>query len=121
MKHQLAKVFQQQFNSTPTYLVKAPGRVNLIGEHTDYNNGWVLPMAIDRYVWLAFSPRADRQVQIYSLDFQELQQFSLDNLTTKQNNNWIEENNNVVENNINRLGFDHHFTHMFHSYRQYWF
>jgi len=51
--------------------VRAPGRVNLIGEHTDYNDGFVLPMAIDRAIWIALSPRADRQVLAHSLDFDE--------------------------------------------------
>ncbi len=48
---------------------RAPGRVNLIGEHTDYNDGFVLPAAIDREIVLGVLPRADRQVILHSLDF----------------------------------------------------
>jgi len=94
MQKKLSEIFQQQFNSSPTYFVQAPGRVNLIGEHTDYNDGFVLPMAIDRYIWLALSPREDRQVQIYSLDFQEQKTFSLDNL--QKDSGWIEYVKGVV-------------------------
>mgnify|MGYP002640480486 CR=1 FL=1 len=60
--------------------VRAPGRVNLIGEHTDYNDGFVLPMAIDRSVWIALRPRADQRVIVYSLDFDEIVEFLLDDL-----------------------------------------
>ena len=45
--------FERQFGQPPTWVAAAPGRVNLIGEHTDYNDGFVLPMAIDRYVVMA--------------------------------------------------------------------
>jgi galactokinase len=45
--------FQSRFGEPPTYVVRAPGRVNLIGEHTDYNDGFVLPMAIDRDIWIS--------------------------------------------------------------------
>ena len=48
-----AKAFQERFGAMPRWLVKAPGRVNLIGEHTDYNGGHVLPMAVDRHVIIA--------------------------------------------------------------------
>ncbi|MCZ8077541.1 MAG: galactokinase, partial [Paucibacter sp.] len=46
----------------PTVLARAPGRVNLIGEHTDYNDGFVLPAAIDRNTWVAAGTRSDGQV-----------------------------------------------------------
>ena len=73
--------FQEIFEETPTFLVRAPGRVNLIGEHTDYNDGFVLPMAIDRTVWIALRPRNDRQVRVRSLDYDEMAEFSLDDLS----------------------------------------
>ena len=64
--------FAREFGANPALRVAlAPGRVNLIGEHTDYNDGFVLPMAIDRYVAVAFAPRDDRRVRAYSPDFGE--------------------------------------------------
>lgn len=64
----LIQKFQHHFNSKPELIVRAPGRVNLIGEHTDYNDGFVMPMAIDRAVWLALRPRSDSKVRIFALD-----------------------------------------------------
>ena len=72
--------FAQFFGSQAPILVRAPGRVNLIGEHTDYNDGFVLPMAIDRAVWVALQPRPDRHVIVHSLDFKDTVSFSCDNL-----------------------------------------
>ncbi len=48
-------------------IYRAPGRVNLIGEHTDYNEGLVMPAAIDFYVWVGVSPRNDRRLLVYSV------------------------------------------------------
>jgi galactokinase len=64
----LAQTFQTHFNAKPEFIARAPGRVNLIGEHTDYNEGFVLPMAIDRDVRIALRPRLDSTVRILSLD-----------------------------------------------------
>lgn len=77
------------FSEPPAFVVRAPGRVNLIGEHTDYNDGFVLPLAIDRAIWIALRPRADREVHIHSLDFEETAVFNLDHLF-KETNHWLE-------------------------------
>lgn len=73
--------FETYFNTKPKFIVRAPGRVNLIGEHTDYNDGFVLPMAIDREVCIAFSPRADDKVRLFSLDLQTDSVFNIHSLT----------------------------------------
>lgn len=72
--------FKQQFGAAPKFVARAPGRVNLIGEHTDYNDGFVLPMAIDRDVTLVGAPRTDAQVRIHSLNFNQTTEFSLNDI-----------------------------------------
>ncbi len=69
-------------------LARAPGRVNLIGEHTDYNGGLVLPAAIDRYIYVAFSPIEERRVEIYSVDFEERSEFWLGEPPQSQDAGW---------------------------------
>jgi galactokinase len=76
----VAAHFSERFGEPPAILVRAPGRVNLIGEHTDYNDGFVLPLAINRAVWIALRPRADREVHVWSTDFGESARFALDRL-----------------------------------------
>ena len=80
MKERITEAFEQQFGSPPSHIIRSPGRVNLIGEHTDYNDGFVLPMAIDRATWIAISPRSDRQIRVHSLDFADTAVFHLDRL-----------------------------------------
>ncbi|HET7460386.1 MAG TPA: galactokinase [Longimicrobium sp.] len=81
--------FHERYGEAPAWLARAPGRVNLIGEHTDYNDGFVLPMAIDRAVWIALRPRGDRHVRVHSLDFDETREFSLAQLGGAEGG-WIE-------------------------------
>jgi galactokinase len=69
--------FEKSFGEAPPILVRAPGRVNLIGEHTDYNDGFVLPIAIDREVWIALRPRDDGRVSVHSLDYREAAEFEV--------------------------------------------
>lgn len=85
----VAQRFATIFGEPPACLVRAPGRVNLIGEHTDYNDGFVLPMAIDRAVWIAIRPRADRRVTLHSEAFDEVAQFDLDDLR-QERSGWPE-------------------------------
>jgi galactokinase len=80
IKEQVISEFKTRFKAEPSYVVRAPGRVNIIGEHTDYNEGFVLPMAIDRNSWMALRPRTDRIVSIYSMNHKEEASFDLDNI-----------------------------------------
>ncbi len=74
------KHFSAQFGGEPVYVIRAPGRVNLIGDHTDYNDGFVMPMAIDRAIWLAVRPNNTRTVTVHSADFGDTAVFNLDAL-----------------------------------------
>jgi galactokinase len=80
--------FERIFGTRPEVVVRAPGRVNLIGEHTDYNDGFVLPAAIDRYIGFAGRRRAGRQVRAHSVDFQDSVEFSLDDLQKDAAHPW---------------------------------
>jgi galactokinase len=91
-QEQLGKIvetYRQRFNEIPSSIVTAPGRINLIGEHTDYSEGFVLPVAIDRNVTLAFTPRADKAIQVYSIDFDQELVVHLDNIQ-RGNGGWKE-------------------------------
>ncbi len=89
MQNQVRAVFKEQYGVDPDLVVRAPGRVNLIGEHTDYNDGFVLPMAINRAVWIALRPRQDRQIVVYAIDKDEEQFFHLDAFSYVDDS-WIE-------------------------------
>jgi galactokinase len=80
----VSQAFMQRFGEKPSVVVRAPGRVNLIGEHTDYNDGFVLPMAIDRATWIALRSRDDRRIAATSLDFDETREIDMGNLSLDQ-------------------------------------
>ena len=71
------QAFETRFGDRPTHLIKAPGRVNLIGEHTDYNGGFVLPLALEEALWIAVRPRKDQAVILHSLDYDDSTEVNL--------------------------------------------
>lgn len=79
LKTTTQQIFNETFGYVPTHTIQAPGRVNLIGEHTDYNDGFVLPCAIDYQTVIACAKRDDRQVRVVAVDYDNQQDsFSLD-------------------------------------------
>ncbi len=81
--------FQERYGRAPR-LFRAPGRVNLIGEHTDYNGGFVLPMAIGLETVVAAAPRDDQRVRVYSLNMNEAAEFDLENPGTPRRGMWLD-------------------------------
>jgi galactokinase len=85
----LKSAFERLMGTRPR-LFSAPGRVNLIGEHTDYNDGFVLPIAIDRRTVVAASPRTDRRVRVVTLNLDEQAEFDLDQQGTPRRKHWLD-------------------------------
>jgi galactokinase len=83
VREAVAALFEQSFARPPSVIVRAPGRINLIGDHTDYNDGFVLPMALNRAVWMAASRRIDRTVRVISSERGE-GRFELDDLSRQE-------------------------------------
>lgn len=78
----------QGFFGKPPRIFRAPGRVNLIGEHTDYNEGFVLPLAIDREFLVAGAPREDSTINVQALDIEDKFSFDLGGEAVKRRGNW---------------------------------
>lgn len=85
LKIELKKIFK---DDKEFIISLAPGRINLIGEHTDYNDGFVLPITIDRAVYIAMRKRKDRNYFFYSVNFQGFSSWSLDKLEREEGHHW---------------------------------
>ncbi len=79
----LSTIYREKFGQTPAHIVRAPGRVNLLGEHVDYNDGFVLPAAIDRATYIAFSPAGAPHSTLWAADFDQQVSFSPGTISTK--------------------------------------
>jgi galactokinase len=84
---ELTERFADAFGSVPR-VYQAPGRVNLIGEHTDYNDGFVMPAAIGFYTWIAIARRADQKLVVCSQNWGEKVEFHIDRLPDRAQGHW---------------------------------
>lgn len=82
----LKNTFKKLFNAEPI-LVRSPGRINIIGEHTDYNGGFVMPAAIDKAIYVAISKREDDEIHLFSESYQQFDISSINSLK-KSENSW---------------------------------
>jgi len=94
--------FFNHFNQHPSLVVKSPGRINLIGEHTDYNHGFVLPAAIDKYIEVAIAKRTDGAIHMVALDLGETIILPIHNLAPHATQ-WVNYIIGVVDQVFNNL------------------
>src|SRR6185369_17834701 len=81
-------LFKKHFNQTPPHFVRAPGRLELLGNHTDYNDGLVMSLAVDRYIFIASAPRTDGKVELVSTAFPGREIFSVDDIKKNPRAPW---------------------------------
>lgn len=90
MIQKLFSYFREQYGCAPEFIVRAPGRVNIIGEHTDYNHGFVLPMAIERQTFIAVAPRNDQKLCACAANLQRTATLDLDDISRNPEEPWID-------------------------------
>lgn len=88
ISYKIEKHFAKRFEREPEIVIQSPGRINIIGEHTDYNDGYVLPAAIDHYMYVGISKSDSDQVSVYSVDYDENASIDLTNLQ-RTDNEWL--------------------------------
>jgi len=101
----LEKQFKSEFNQISAISATAPGRVNLIGEHTDYNEGFVFPVALDFHVEVIAAPSGDNNVTLYSADFNQKDTFNIENFGRNNNILWSNYVRGVID-EFRKLGFN---------------
>jgi galactokinase len=102
--------FRKKFGAPPVHTVQAPGRLELLGNHTDYNQGLVLALAVDRYIQMAASPRKDGKIELASTAYPETEQFFASSLDKNPNAAWANYVKGVLDelrkHNISFNGFN---------------
>src|SRR6476619_1481073 len=86
---EVKELFQKAFNASPAIIVEAPGRLELLGNHTDYNRGLVMSLAVDKYIYVAATPRKDAVVELVSTAFpNSREKFFLDKIEKNPQTPW---------------------------------
>src|SRR6187549_569562 len=101
----LSAEFERKFDGRPRFF-QAPGRVNLIGEHTDYNDGFVMPFAIDRHTIVAASKRNDTHVNIHALDLDETGSIDLRKEPRVRTKTWMDYVEGSIRSTAERFDFE---------------
>src|SRR5688500_17170523 len=87
---EVQRLFKEKFGYTPTHTVKAPGRLELLCNHTDYNDGLVMSLAVDKYLFIAASPRTDGKIELVSTAFPERETFFVSELKKNPQSPWAD-------------------------------
>jgi galactokinase len=102
--------FQRTFGAPPVHVARAPGRLELLGNHTDYNGGLVMSLAVDKYVYIAASPRKDAQIELASTSFPQRENFFIDRIEKNPATPWANYTKGVLlklrERGVNFSGFN---------------
>jgi galactokinase len=107
---EVSSFFQDTFGKPPVHVVRAPGRLELLGNHTDYNGGLVMSLAVDKYVYIAASPRNDAQIELASSSFPQRERFFIDRIEKNPATPWANYIKGVLlklrERGVNFTGFN---------------
>src|SRR5436190_18429572 len=85
---EVKQFFQKAFGVPPAHIVRAPGRLELLGNHTDYNGGLVMSLAVNKYVYIAASPRKDAEIELASSSFPQRDKFFIDRIEKNPATPW---------------------------------
>jgi galactokinase len=87
---EVRSLFKRHFGHTPAHVSQAPGRLELLGNHTDYNDGLVMSLAVDKYIWLAGSPRTDGRIELVSSAFAGREAFPMNEIRSNPAAHWAD-------------------------------
>src|SRR5436305_8810415 len=90
-------LFRRHFGSPPVHVVRAPGRLELLGNHTDYNQGLVMSLAVNRYIQIASAPRTDGKIELISSSFAERELFWMSELKKNPAAPWADYSKGVLD------------------------
>ena len=88
MSFKIEELFTAHYGHAPEVIIKSPGRINIIGEHTDYNDGFVLPAAIDHNMYIGVAKRDDQKVVVHSINYEQTEEVDLTDVA-RTSNDWL--------------------------------